>query len=413
MTIKLKAERYWGRGIEEIEIDTDNLANLEFERERFRNLRESDAMLLHIIDRGTVVWVPEAVRTKYEVRNGIKIAMERGARLEEVEVFNLLFRVRRHLESEAVALMRLGPRGEEWILLCADNTKFEFRMNGVPIKRSHRRSYTNAAVKLGYTQSTITAHIQALEEGLGGEVFTYVKRELKLTSLGKELLPLVDELLHSYNRISQMKNRDKVSGELRIAAPESLTISRLGPILKEYLTRYPDVKLILSNGTCGQNQKDLMSGHVDVAFMVWTKLESDDCVHHELHHEEIVFVTAPGKIQSFDEYKQNGTAGFFITNEEGCSYRSMFERYLANQKLPAFQTMELWSLEAIKKAVMSGLGFAALPYVTVKDEVEQGLLNIMEHKEEFEPLYSYVLVKPKKWHPPAVQKFLELTLEAI
>lgn len=32
------------------------------------------------------------------------------------------------------------------------------------------RSYTNAAVKLGYTQSTITAHIQALEEGLGGEV---------------------------------------------------------------------------------------------------------------------------------------------------------------------------------------------------------------------------------------------------
>lgn len=156
-----------------------------------------------------------------------------------------------------------------------------------------------------------------------------------------------------------------------------------------------------------------MSGHVDVAFMVWTKLESDDCVHHQLHREEIVLVTAPGKSQSFDEYKQNGTAGFFITNEEGCSYRSMFERYLVNQKLPAFQTMELWSLEAIKKAVMSGLGFAALPYVTVQQEVEQGLLNIMEHKEEFEPLYSYVLVKPKKWQPPAVQKFIELALEAI
>lgn len=75
--------------------------------------------------------------------------------------------------------------------------------------------------------------------------------------------------------------------------------------------------------------------------------------------------------------------------------------------------MELWSLEAIKQAVMSGLGFAALPYITVKNEVEAGLLKIMEHNEEFEPIYSYLLVKSKKWHSPAVEKFIELTLESI
>ncbi|TPH15508.1 hypothetical protein EGH09_11435 [Brevibacillus laterosporus] len=188
---------------------------------------------------------------------------------------------------------------------------------------------------------------------------------------------------------------------------------RLGPILKEYLTRYPDVKIILSNGTCGQNQKDLMSGHVDVAFMVWTRLELDHCVYHQFHKEEIVLITAPNKSQYFDDYKNNGTTDYFITNEEGCSYRSMFERYLANHKLPQFQIMELWSLEAIKQAVMSGLGFAAVPYITVKHEVEKGLLKIMEHNEEFEPFYSYVLVKSKKWQSPAVKKFIELTLESI
>ncbi|MDZ4627338.1 LysR family transcriptional regulator, partial [Bacillus cereus] len=119
-------------------------------------------------------------------------------------------------------------------------------------------SYTNAAIKLGYTQSTITSHIQALEKEIGGQLFSYVKRELKLTALAKELIPLVDELLHSYKRISELRNhKNKVSGELRIAAPESLTISRLGPILREYSIKYPDVKIILSNGTCGENQKDL------------------------------------------------------------------------------------------------------------------------------------------------------------
>lgn len=274
-------------------------------------------------------------------------------------------------------------------------------------------SYTNAAIKLGYTQSTITSHIQALEKEIGGELFTYVKRELKLTSLGKELIPLADELLHSYNRISQMKSRNKISGELKIAAPESLTISRLGPILKEYLTRYPDVKIILSNGTCGQNQKDLMSGYVDVAFMIWTSLELNNCNYHQLHKEEIVLITSPNKNQHFDDYKTKRTTDYFITNEKGCSYRSVFETHLANHKLPKFQTMELWSLEAIKQAVMSGLGFAALPYITVKNEVENGLLKMMEHNEEFEPIYSYLLVKSKKWHSPAIEKFLELTLESV
>lgn len=274
-------------------------------------------------------------------------------------------------------------------------------------------SYTNAAIKLGYTQSTITSHIQALEKEIGGELFTYVKRELNLTSLGKELIPLADELLHSYNRISQMKSRNKISGELKIAAPESLTISRLGPILKEYLTRYPDVKIILSNGTCGQNQKDLMSGYVDVAFMIWTSLELNNCNYHQLHKEEIVLITSPNKNQHFDDYKTKRTTDYFITNEKGCSYRSVFETHLANHKLPKFQTMELWSLEAIKQAVISGLGFAALPYITVKNEVENGLLKMMEHNEEFEPIYSYLLVKSKKWHSPAIEKFLELTLESV
>ncbi|WP_429824949.1 LysR substrate-binding domain-containing protein [Brevibacillus laterosporus] len=103
-----------------------------------------------------------------------------------------------------------------------------------------------------------------------------------------------------------------------------------------------------------------------------------------------------------------------MTNEEGCSYPVPCLRdTLANHKFPQFQIMELWSLEAIKQAVMSGLGFAALPYITVKHEVEKGLLKIMEHNEGFEPFYSYVLVKSKKWQSPAVQKFIELTLESI
>ncbi|AIF65550.1 regulatory protein [Terribacillus saccharophilus] len=269
-------------------------------------------------------------------------------------------------------------------------------------------SYTNAAAKLGYTQSTITAHIQALEQQLGGPVFSYVKRELHLTDLGRELVGMVDELLGSYQRIEKL-NDNRVNGELKIAAPESLTISRLGPILKTYSMKYPEVKIKLSNGTCGDNQKELLNGNVDVAFMLWPELQTDNYVYHKLHKEEIVLVTAPEKASHFDDYK--GTEACFVTNEEGCSYRVMFEEHVIKQDIPRFQTMELWSLEAIKQVVASGLGFAALPLVTVEKEIENGTLKLLEYTESFKPIYSYMMVRSKNWHSPAVDKFMEIVRE--
>ncbi|PGK52039.1 hypothetical protein CN918_30070 [Priestia megaterium] len=274
-------------------------------------------------------------------------------------------------------------------------------------------SYTNAANKLGYTQSTITSHIQALEKEIGGKLFSYVKRDLNLTSLGKEVIPLADELLETYNRISVLNKENKISGELKIAAPESLTVSRLGRVLREYTTHFPNVRIILTNGTCGENHRDVTSGYVDVAFMLWPELKANGCVHHQLHKEEIVLITSPYKKQHFNDIIERASENFFIANEAGCSYRRMFENHLIANKGPKFQTMELWSIEAIKQSVMSGLGFSVLPYMTVKKEVENGQLSLIEHNETFEPIYSHMLVKSKKWQSPAVEKFIEIALTNI
>lgn len=88
----------------------------------------------------------------------------------------------------------------------------------------------------------------------------------------------------------------------------------------------------------------------------------------------------------------------------------MFERYLLKHEMDNFQTMELWSIEAIKKIVMSGLGFSVLPFITVKEEVESGKLKILSHSEKLNPIYSHMLIKKKKWLAPAVEAFVEVIL---
>ncbi|MGZ4032300.1 MAG: hypothetical protein ACXVP2_09115 [Tumebacillaceae bacterium] len=111
-------------GFEEISFRVSDLGNLEveMEKEKFINLRRQAAMLMHVIDSQTVIEYPSVVRTKFEVRNGYKQALLRGANLGETEVFNLLFRFRGRLRGDGVALMCHGPTGEEWIMLCPDDT---------------------------------------------------------------------------------------------------------------------------------------------------------------------------------------------------------------------------------------------------------------------------------------------------
>lgn len=157
-----------------------------------------------------------------------------------------------------------------------------------------------------------------------------------------------------------------------------------------------------------------MSGRVDVAFMVYPEIELEKCIHYSLVEEKIVLVCSNDGPNHFDDYKKNKTSHFFITNEEGCSYRSMFERYLLKHGIHNdFQTMELWSIEAIKQIVINGLGFAALPYITVKEEVENSQLKVLTHSEEFEPIYSHMLIKKKKWLSPAIEALVELVLDSI
>jgi DNA-binding transcriptional LysR family regulator len=75
-------------------------------------------------------------------------------------------------------------------------------------------------------------------------------------------------------------------------------------VLFDYVTQYPEVKIKLNNGTCGENQRELMNGNVDIAFMIWPKLTTDDFTFYQLHKEEIELVTAPKKERDFHSYKE-------------------------------------------------------------------------------------------------------------
>ncbi|QUG42716.1 LysR family transcriptional regulator [Psychrobacillus sp. INOP01] len=275
-------------------------------------------------------------------------------------------------------------------------------------------SFTQAAEHLGYTQSTVTSHIQALEEHLGAPLFDRMGRKVRLTDIGKNLLPYTQEILDTYGKIESItSDGEDTRGELKIAAPESLTVYRLEPILREYRKKFPHVHISLNNATCGDNKRAILNGSADIAFVLLPQLQDADLIVHSLLDEPIVLVGGfDCSLNILDKsYENQKLCECLITNEKECSYRTMFEEYLGERRIVPSQTMELWSVEAMKRCVMSGLGIACLPLMTVIDEIKEGKLKVIPCDGDFKQIYSQVAYHKNKWVSPALSTFIDITLK--
>jgi DNA-binding transcriptional LysR family regulator len=97
-----------------------------------------------------------------------------------------------------------------------------------------------------------------------------------------------------------------------------------------------------------------------------------------------------------------------LYTEYGCSYRSIFEDYVRQQGASP-DTIEMWSVEAIKQCVMCGLGITLLPLFTVQSELRDKKLNgILTDEIRISTQLAY---HKNKWLSPAINKLLILVRE--
>jgi len=275
-------------------------------------------------------------------------------------------------------------------------------------------SFTKAAEYLGYAQSTITAHIKILENELNGILFDRLGKKIVLTNVGKELVPYARQMLDLYKDIKNITSESKcVYGDIVIGAGESLSIYRLGEILKEYKKNFPKVNIILKNSTCSDLRRRLHAGELDIVFTIEPKIIDKDLIVNNLKEEVMVIIGEPSADIDFldinsecEEATEN-----IIFSEKRCSFRISFENYLRQKKIKYCNPLEFSSIEATKKCVMNGLGISVLPLYAVKNEVKEGNLKMLELKEPFEKYSTQFAYHKNKRISLAMSKLIEITLK--
>ena len=277
-------------------------------------------------------------------------------------------------------------------------------------------SFSKAAKKLNYTQSTITFQIGQLELELGTVLFEKIGRNMVLTKAGEHLIPYVDEVLASVNKMRCFEQELKdCQGELHIGVGETLLCYRLPEILKEFHKRAPRAKLFIQSMNCYEIRDALLAGTLDLGVFyedVGVFGSGLECT--VIGTYEVVLTASPeleAKYRDFVTPDQE-IAVPFIINEKNCIFRQMFEQYLGGKSIRLDHTIELWSIPTIKNLVKSNVGISFLPKFAVQEELENGELVELITDMKKTHITAICACHKNKWKSPLMNLFMELCSKA-
>ncbi|MEY4519942.1 MAG: hypothetical protein RLZZ499_2542 [Cyanobacteriota bacterium] len=247
-------------------------------------------------------------------------------------------------------------------------------------------SFLNAAEQLQYAQSTITLHIQQLEQELGVKLFLRHGKKIKLTAAGKALEVHANFLLHR----AQMLHQEMLelvlgkTGHIRIGSIEPVASLQLPPLLVKFCRAYPKVRLTLETGVTDVITQRVASGKLDLAICSppTAKLGLD---FSTIFYDPMTLLISQSNLLSNKKeisIQDLATERLLLT-ETNCPYRQVFEQAMQSRGVNPYSGLEIMSLRALQSMVQSGLGIGVMPTAIVTPAPENTVLkNIQNLKLE-------------------------------
>lgn len=275
-------------------------------------------------------------------------------------------------------------------------------------------SYLKAATALNYAQSTITFQVRQLEQEFGTQIFERSGSSMVLTQAGKKLLPFIDKVLDSVDALeTYCKQRDGFQGTLTIAAPESLVTYQLQPVLKKFREQAPYVKLCLKCMNCFAIYDELCGSNFDIAIHYDVGTYPKSIAVTRLKSFPLVLIGSPLLSEHEQDFMTQGQEKQLcnILNDPDALSLKIFQQYIQNKSISLEGNLEVWSIEAIKRSVMSNLGIAFLPRFTVESELLSGELIEIPTDIENPEMTAICAYQKGRWKSPAMELFLQILSE--
>ena len=275
------------------------------------------------------------------------------------------------------------------------------------LKIVQAQSVTKAAEELHLTQPAVSIQLKNFQDQFDIPLTEVLGRRIYITDFGREIAFAVESILSEIDAINYktLAYKGLLTGSLKISIVS--TGKYVMPyFLTDFIKSHPGIELLMDVTNKNKVIESLENNEVDFSLVSilpnMLNVEQLDLLRNKLY---LVGNTA-------QKFKKSGTAKEvfkdlpLIFREQGSGTRQTMEKFIESNQITVLKKMELTSNEAVKQAVLAGLGYSIMPLIGIKNELHNKELQIIPIKGmPIKTTWSLIWLKGKK-HTPVAEALL-------
>lgn len=263
-------------------------------------------------------------------------------------------------------------------------------------------SVTKASEELHLTQPAVSIQLRNFQDQFDIPLTEVVGRKLYVTDFGKEIAASAEQILQQVHAINHktLAYKGQLSGRLKISVVSTGKYV-LPYFLSAFIKDNPGIELVMDVTNKLKVLESLENNEVDFALVSilpdHINVEKIDLIRNKL----FLVGNTDEKFKKKEYGKELLEELPLIFREKGSGTRQAMERFLSRQHIAIQKKMELTSNEAVKQAILAGLGYSVMPLIGIRNELQNGELQIIPVKGlPVNTTWSLTWLKGKQ-HAPA------------
>jgi DNA-binding transcriptional LysR family regulator len=271
------------------------------------------------------------------------------------------------------------------------------------LKITELESITKASEVLNLTQPAVSIQLKNFQDQFPFALTEVVGRKLYVTDFGREIAEAAEKIVNEADAINHktLAYEGKLSGRLKLSVVS--TAKYVMPFfLSDFMNLNQGIELVMDVTNKSRVLESLEKNEVDFALVsVLPKKLNVEKI--ELMQNKLFYVASSalkfkkgitGK-KLFEEFP-------LIYREQGSATKEAMENFISQNKFDVRKKMELTSNEAVKQAVLAGLGCSIMPLIGIKNALKNEELQIIPVKGlPINTSWNLIWLKSKKMSPAA------------
>ena len=248
---------------------------------------------------------------------------------------------------------------------------------------AREKSFSRAAETLHRTQPAVSQAIRRLEAELGEALFDRSSKDGTLTAAGRVVFDVAQQILNlrhgAHSALKELKDLHR--GKLTLSANE-YTVMYLLPVLPVFRARHPHIKVEVKRSLASRIPSEILGRGTEIGIVSFNP--SDPAIAAvPVVTDELTLIVPPDHPLAGKQIVSVRELGAesFIAHNVASPYRERVVRTFEKYRTPLNISMEMPTLEAIKRFVEQGMGVALVPRLAARAEIDRGQVAALTVRE--------------------------------